>query len=334
MQQDQLYTRLKQQVPDRLRGCRLDQAAASVFPDYSRARLQKWIRDGRLNVDDRPGNVREKLLGGEWLTLEVSLTPEGEWQAQQMDLDIVYEDSAILVVNKPAGLVVHPGAGNPDRTLLNGLLYHCQQLESVPRAGIVHRLDKDTTGLLVVAKTLVSHHSLVDQLKARSVSREYHALVQGATNQSGTVDEPIGRHPVARTRMAVTRGGGKPAVTHYRRIARYRGYTYLQVMLETGRTHQIRVHMAHIGHPLLGDPLYTGGYKGGHKGRYGGRQRVPGGVGAEVSSMVQSFGRQALHAAYLALRHPESGEAMSWRAPNPEDMKQLISLLDADSAGV
>jgi 23S rRNA pseudouridine1911/1915/1917 synthase len=321
MQSDLRLHLVKQQVPDNLRGYRLDQAAAKIFTEYSRGRLQAWIREGLLRVDDRPAKVRDKLAGGEWLSLEAEPLVVADWQAQELDLDIVYEDSAILVVNKQAGLVVHPGAGNPDLTLLNGLLHHCPQLEAVPRAGIVHRLDKDTTGLLVVAKTLVAHNALVKQLKARSVSRQYEAIVQGEVNRRGTVDEPIGRHPVARVRMAVTPGGGKPALSHYQPIARYQGYTHLRVILETGRTHQIRVHMAHIGHPLLGDPLY------------GGRLKIPAGIGEALSESLRSFKRQALHAAHLALSHPESGERLLWKAPLPKDMQQLLRLFADDTGG-
>lgn len=318
MHQDKLITRLKQQVPTTLRGCRLDQVAAKIFPDYSRARLQKWIREGQLCVDDRPGGVRDKLVGGEWLSLEAALTIEGEWQPQAFDLDIVFEDSALLVVNKPAGLVVHPGAGNLDHTLLNGLLHHCSQLASIPRAGIVHRLDKDTTGLLVVAKTLPAHHALVGQLKSRSVSRQYEAVVCGEVEKNGIVDTLIGRHPTVRTRMAVTRSGGKPAITHYRVRSRYNGYSHLKVMLETGRTHQIRVHMAHLGYPLVGDPLYSG------------RMRLPKGISDDLINTLQGFGRQALHAARLGLIHPDTGHTMAWQAPLPEDMAKLLAALARD----
>jgi 23S rRNA pseudouridine1911/1915/1917 synthase len=312
--QDSTDIHIKQQVPRSLKGYRLDQAAARIFTEYSRGRLQKWIRDGHLYVDGRPGKVREKLLGGEWLTLQAELESENAWPAQALDLDIVYEDNTLLVINKPAGLIVHPGAGNPDLTLLNGLLHHCPQLEVVPRAGIVHRLDKDTTGLLVVAKTLTAHHSLVNQLKARSVSRQYEAIVQGEITRRGTIDEPIGRHPTARIRMAVTRGGGKPAVTHYQVITRYPGYSHLRVILETGRTHQIRVHMSHIGHPLVGDPLY------------GGRLRIPAGISEPLAAGLRGFDRQALHAAHLALLHPESGKTMVWKAALPQDMQDLLAL--------
>jgi 23S rRNA pseudouridine1911/1915/1917 synthase len=311
----------KQQVPRELRGYRFDQIAARLYSDYSRARLQKWIREGQLRVDGRIGKVREILVGGEWLDLDDTAERSGDWQAQHLNLDIVYEDNAIIVVNKPAGLVVHPGAGNPDKTLLNGLLYYCPQLESVPRAGIVHRLDKDTTGLLVVARTLSAHHSLVTQLKARSVTREYEAVVLGATGSSGVIDEPVGRHPVVRTRMSVTSSSasapGKPAVTRYQLLRDFNGFSYVKLRLETGRTHQIRVHMSHIGNPLLGDPLY------------GRRLIVPVETSAELRETLQNFNRQALHARYLALTHPETGETMAWQAPAPDDMKGLLTALNS-----
>ncbi len=319
MQQDQAVTPVKKRVPEGLQGCRLDQAAAKVFPEYSRSRLQQWIRDGRLSVDGRSATVREKLVGGEYLSLTAEPESSTEWQAQPLNLAIVYEDSAILVLNKPASLVVHPGAGNPDQTLLNGLLHHCPQLASIPRAGIVHRLDKDTTGLLVVAKTLIAHNSLVKQLKARSVSREYEAVVQGELYRSGSVDEAIGRHPVARIRMAVLPRGGKAAKTHYRVLTTFHGYSHLRVILETGRTHQIRVHMAHLGHPLVGDALY------------GGRLRIPAGIDEQLASAIRSFDRQALHATQLALTHPESGEPMTWQVPLPEDLADLLAHFRVDN---
>lgn len=309
------------QVPAQFAGQRLDQAAAELIPDYSRARLQNWIKGGQLTVDGRTAKPKDKLFGGELLCLRAELEPQGEWRAQPMDLDIVYEDDSLLVINKPAGLVVHPAAGNPDGTLLNGLLHHCPALELVPRAGIVHRLDKDTTGLMVVAKTLPAQTDLVDQLKARSVSRLYDAIAQGALTGGGTVDAPIGRHRQNRLKMAVLEHGGKEAVTHYRVQERFRAHTHLRCQLETGRTHQIRVHMAHIRHPLVGDPLY------------GGRPKLPPEAGAELVAALQQFPRQALHAAELSLIHPESGEVMHWSAPMPEDMLRLIELLRVDMFG-
>jgi len=310
------------QVPAEYAGQRFDQIAADLIPDYSRARLQAWIKGGQLTVDGRSGKPKDKLFGGEQLQLRAELEPQGEWQPQPMDLDIVYEDDSLLVVNKPAGLVVHPAAGNPDGTLLNGLLAHCAGQQNIPRAGIVHRLDKDTSGLMVVAKTLQAQADLVDQLKARSVSRQYDAIVQGTLSGGGTVDAPMGRHRTHRLKMAVLArgaGGAKEAITHYRLQERFRGHTLVRCQLETGRTHQIRVHMAHIRHPLVGDPLY------------GGRNKLPTGAAPELIEALQQFPRQALHAAELALIHPVTAEPMHWSAPMPEDMLQLLELLRADN---
>lgn len=310
---------LKRQVGESGRGQRLDLVAARLFPDYSRARIQAWIRSGHLRIDGRVSSVREKLLGGEWLSLEIDVPPCGEWPAQAMTLDIVHEDPAILVVNKPAGLVVHPGAGNADRTLVNGLLAYCPDLAGVPRAGIVHRLDQYTTGLLVVARTLPAHLALVNMLKARQVSRYYQAVVHGRLAGSGTVDAPIGRHPVRRTRMAVNERAGKSARTHYETLATYGHYSHLALQLDTGRTHQIRVHMAHLGHPLVGDPVY-----GGKR-----RQRAP--LGDSIAERcVGQFARQALHAGQLAFTHPVTGVEMSWQAPLPDDLAALIGALEAE----
>ncbi|WP_295802702.1 23S rRNA pseudouridine(1911/1915/1917) synthase RluD [uncultured Microbulbifer sp.] len=306
------------QVPAEYAGQRFDQIAADLIPDYSRARLQAWIKGGKLTVDGRTAKPKDKLFGGEQLQLRAELEPQGEWLPQPMDLDIVYEDDSLLVLNKPAGLVVHPAAGNPDGTLLNGLLAHCPGQQNIPRAGIVHRLDKDTSGLMVVAKTLQAQADLVDQLKERSVSRQYDAIVQGTLSGGGTVDAPMGRHRQHRLKMAVLDFGGKEAITHYRLQERFRGHTLVRCQLETGRTHQIRVHMAHIRHPLVGDPLY------------GGRGKLPAGASPELIRALQQFPRQALHAAELALIHPESGEPMHWSAPMPEDMLQLLALLRAD----
>ncbi|WIO73637.1 23S rRNA pseudouridine(1911/1915/1917) synthase RluD [Porticoccaceae bacterium LTM1] len=304
------------QVPDSLAGSRLDQAAAELFHEYSRSRLKQWIEDGSLQVDGQQRKPKERLLGGELMTLAAELEPAGEWQAQDIPLDIVYEDDTLLVINKPANLVVHPAAGNPDGTVLNALLHHCPELESVPRAGIVHRLDKDTTGLMVVAKTLTAHHDLVKQLQARTVSREYEAVVMGTMTGGGVVEAAIGRHPRSRTKMAVVEFGGKEAITHYRLIKRFRDYTHVRLALETGRTHQIRVHMAHIAHPLVGDATYAG------------RLKLPRNATPELVELLRhGFKRQALHAASLALIHPDTGEEMEWDAPLPEDFQNLLSVL-------
>ena len=307
--------RLERQAPLNSSGLRFDQVAAELFPQYSRARLQSWIRAGDLRLADSVVKPNTRILGGEQLSLTAELQPEGEWLAQALELDIVYEDEHILVINKAADVVVHPAAGNPDGTILNALLHHAPQVQSVPRAGIVHRLDKDTTGLMVAAKTLEAQTSLVKQLQARTVSREYDALAQGAMLSGGTVDAPIGRHPRQRTKMAVVEFNGKPAITHYRVDERLGVFSRLRVKLETGRTHQIRVHMAHIGHPLVGD-------KG-----YGSRLQSLKGLDADIANAVRAFPRQALHAAQLGLIHPISGEFMQWQAPMPEDMSQLLALL-------
>jgi 23S rRNA pseudouridine1911/1915/1917 synthase len=307
------------QVPPDLAGLRLDQALARLFPAYSRARLAGWIRSGQATVNGRTGRPRDKVRGGERVELSALAEAQGEWRAQSIALDIVYEDADLIVINKPPGLVVHPGAGNPEGTLLNALLYYVPPLRAVPRAGIVHRLDKDTSGLLVAARTLSAQRSLVKQLQTHSVQREYAALVNGAIIAGGRIEAPLGRHRVSRTRMAVTQSGqGKAAVTHYRVLERFRAHTLVKVMLETGRTHQIRVHMAHIRHPIVGDPVY------------GGRLRMPPSCGEELRAALRGFKRQALHAAYLALNHPETGAHMEWSVPLPSDMAHLIKLLRKD----
>lgn len=305
-------------VPDELAGRRLDQVLAELFPDFSRSRLQQWVKDGSVLVNGKPMRPRDKLHGGEDVVLQVTLEAETAFEPEPIPLDIVYEDDTILVINKPAGLVVHPAAGNWRGTLLNALLHHAPQLATVPRAGIVHRLDKETTGLLVVAKTLEAQTSLVEQLQARSFTREYDAVVNGVLTGGGTVDAPMGRHPVDRKRMAVVRSGGKPAVTHYRVEERFRAHTHLKIRLETGRTHQIRVHMAHLRYPLVGDPVY------------GGRLRLPPASGEQLQEMLRRFPRQALHASRLGLQHPKTGEYMEWQAELPQDMQQLIAVLRED----
>ena len=298
-------------------GQRLDQVAAALFSDYSRSRLQGWIRSGELLVDGRSARPRDRLQGGEDLRLEAWTEAVIEDRPEPMDLDIVHEDEALLVINKPAGVVVHPAAGHADGTLMNGLLHHHPALEALPRAGIVHRLDRDTTGLMVVAKTLQAHKALVEQLQARSLFREYDALVVGVMTAGGRVEQPVGRHPVDRKRMAVV-DGGKPAVTHYRVEQRFRGHTRVRARLETGRTHQIRVHMAWLRYPLVGDPVY------------GGRLKLPRGADESVREALRAFPRQALHAHRLGLEHPEDGQYREWRAPCPEDLQSLLTVLDAD----
>lgn len=305
------------EVPFELGGQRLDQIAAQLFPEHSRSRLAGWIKDGRLTVDGAVLRPRDIVHSGAQLVLEDEQEAQGEWLAQDIELEIVYEDEHILVIDKPAGLVVHPAAGHQDGTLLNALLYHVPDIANVPRAGIVHRLDKDTTGLMVVAKTLEAHTKLVAQLQARSVSRIYEAIVIGVITSGGTIDAPIGRHGVQRQKMAVV-DAGKVAVSHYRVLERFRAHTHTRVKLETGRTHQIRVHMSHIGYPLVGDPVY------------GGRFRIPPVASQTLVQTLREFPRQALHARFLELDHPATGVRMKWESPLPEDFLWLLSLLRQD----
>jgi 23S rRNA pseudouridine1911/1915/1917 synthase len=298
---------VERSIPRSLAGLRLDQALARVFPEHSRSRLQAWVRAGRVLLDARPAaDVKRKVWGGERVALAAGETPDTAARAEAIALAIVHEDDAILVVDKPAGLVVHPGAGNRQGTMLNALLHHARELARVPRAGIVHRLDKDTSGLLVVAKTVEAHTELVRQLAARAVTREYRALVHGRVSGSGTIDAPIGRHPVARTRMAVT-ARGRAARTRYRVVERFGAATLVGVTLETGRTHQIRVHMRALGHPVVGDPTY-------------GKRRGAGGA-------LAAFPRQALHAARLGLTHPATREWREWESPLPGDLRSLLASL-------
>jgi 23S rRNA pseudouridine1911/1915/1917 synthase len=305
-------------IPGALRGRRLDQALAELVPDYSRSRLQQWIRGGQVTLDSRVPKSRDIVQGGEVVQIDAELPAESACRPQAIPLSLVYEDADVLVINKPPGLVVHPAAGNPDGTLQNALLHHDPGLAALPRAGIVHRLDKDTSGLMMVARSLTAHKRLVAALQAREIRREYLAVVQGVLTAGGEVEAPIGRHPVDRKRMAVV-AGGKAARTHYRVVERFRAHTLVRLQLDTGRTHQIRVHMAHIRCPVVGDPVY------------GGRLRQPRGAGEALRSVLQNFRRQALHAERLAFRHPGSGEPVSWEAPVPPDMQALIDALRADA---
>lgn len=301
-------------------GLRLDQVLADLFPEYSRSKLKTWIQDGNVAVNGEVITVpRHKMQMDELVTVQAEMDVQVTSEAQDIALNIVYEDEHILVINKPADLVVHPGAGNPSGTVLNALLNHCPEIDKVPRAGIVHRLDKDTTGLMVVAKTIPAQTHLVDQLQRREMSREYEAVALGTMVAGGIVDAPIGRHATKRTHMAV-REMGKTAVTHFRVIEKFRAYTHLRLKLETGRTHQIRVHMAHIKHPLLGDQVY------------GGRPRLPKGASEEFIAALRGFQRQALHAAQLSLFHPETEEWMTWKAPLPQDMQDLLKAVKKDTA--
>lgn len=307
-------------VPESCLGKRLDQTLAIMMPEYSRSRLKEWILAGNVEINGAVvTKAREKMFGGEQLTVNAVIESEERFEPQAIDLNIVYEDEDILVINKPAGLVVHPGAGNPDGTVLNGLLHHCPELSTVPRAGIVHRLDKDTTGLMVVAKTIAAQTNLVEALQLREITREYEAVANGILTAGGVIDEPIGRHPTKRTHMAITISG-RPSVTHYRVMEKYRAHTRLRLRLETGRTHQIRVHMAHIGHPLMGDPVY------------GGRPRPPKNASEELRESLRGFRRQALHAIKLELFHPINGEHMSWQVPIPDDMQTMIEQLQHDNS--
>ena len=306
-------------IPDELAGQRLDQALARMFPDYSRSRLKAWLLDGSVLVDGASWRPRDPVQGGETVVLIVTADVVVRAEPEPMALEIVFEDDDLLVINKPAGLVVHPGAGNASGTLMNGLLAHVPQLESLPRAGIVHRLDKDTSGLLLVAKSLPAHTALVRALAERAISRQYLAICNGVLTGGGKIDAAIDRHPVDRTRMAV-RETGRPAVTHYTVIERFRAHTYVKVVLETGRTHQIRVHFAHRRHPLVGDPVY------------GGRLALPAGASEALRDALRSFRRQALHAERLQLKHPVTGEDLSFEAPPPEDFDALLQTLREDIA--
>lgn len=309
---------LESVIPVEAAGRRFDQVLAEIFPDYSRSRLSIWIKSGQARLEDAEVKPRHLVRGGELVSLVPDVEPDRTVQPQPMDLDIRFQDAHLLVLHKPAGRVVHPGAGQPDGTLQNGLLHFDPELAKVPRAGIVHRLDKDTSGLMVVARGLQAHAALVAALAAREIHRDYLAVVQGTLVAGGRVDAPIGRHPTDRLRMAVVQGG-REAVTHYRIGERYAAHTLLELSLETGRTHQIRVHMAHIQHPLVGDPLYGGG------------PRLPKGASAALIETLRGFRRQALHAWRLSFDHPVSGEPVSVEAEPPADFLALQGALRAGS---
>jgi 23S rRNA pseudouridine1911/1915/1917 synthase len=304
-------------VPDECAGLRLDRALAQMFPEYSRNRLKEWFLAGAITVEGGPKRPRDAVSGGETVTFQPVAESAVRAEPEPIDLDIVHEDDDLLVVNKAAGLVVHPGAGNPAGTLMNGLLHHVSTLEEVPRAGIIHRLDKDTSGLLLVAKTLTAHTALVRLLAEREISRHYLAVCNGALTGGGVVREPIGRHPVDRKRMSVQQNG-KPAVTHYTVKERFRAFTFVNVKLETGRTHQIRVHFAHRRHALVGDQVY------------GGRLALPKGASDELVQTLRHFKRQALHATRLAFLHPVSGEQIDLTVDPPQDFQMLIEALRRD----
>ena len=306
-------------IPREQAGQRLDQALAALLPDYSRSRLKTWIESGEIRVDGAVMRPRDKVFGGEAVALQASLPQETRAAPQEIPLVLVHQDKHLFVVDKPAGLVVHPGAGNPDNTLQNALLALDPKLAALPRAGIVHRLDKDTSGLLIVARTLPAHTALVRMLGERDIHREYEAICRGVMTAGGTVDAPIDRHPQERVKMAV-REGGRESVTHYRVIKRFRAHTHVRVQLETGRTHQIRVHLAHAGYPIVGDRVY------------GGRLTLPKGASEALRTALREFPRQALHAARLQLDHPVTGRPLECLAPLPDDMRQLLAVLAADAA--
>lgn len=304
-------------VPEECAGLRLDQALAQMFPEFSRSRLKRWLLNGSIEVDGEAWRPRDMVLGGECVVVSADESAPPAAAPQPLALNVVHEDSSLLIVNKPVGLIVHPGAGNPDGTLMNGLLHAYPELSSLPRAGIVHRLDKDTSGLMVVGRTLPAHTALVRQLAERAIERHYEAICVGVLTGGGTIEGPIRRHRVDRLRMCVHEDG-KPAVTHYRVAQRFRGHTHVRVQLETGRTHQIRVHFAWRRFPLVGDPLY------------GGRLALPAGASAALRDGLRRFRRQALSATRLKLEHPESGEAMDVRVAPDAELQALLGLLADD----
>ncbi|CAH9016640.1 23S rRNA pseudouridine(1911/1915/1917) synthase RluD [Candidatus Nitrosacidococcus sp. I8] len=301
-------------IPLELEGKRLDQTLAQIFPAYSRTRLQMWLKNGQVKINDTSARPRDIVSGGESVILHAEVETETEWKPQPLPLHIIYEDEALIIINKPANLVVHPAAGNYDGTLVNGLLNYAPELEAIPRAGLIHRLDKDTTGLLVIAKTIPAHTNLVQQLQNYQIHREYRAITTGVITSGGVIRAPIARHPIDRKRMSVN-DSGKPAVTYYRVLSRFQSHTYAACFLETGRTHQIRVHLAYINYPLLGDPVY------------GRRLQIPEKSNEMLTDRLRNFKRQALHAVRLELTHPLNGQNMAWEAPLPEDMKNILTLL-------
>ncbi|MBC8493366.1 MAG: 23S rRNA pseudouridine(1911/1915/1917) synthase RluD [Candidatus Thioglobus sp.] len=303
-------------IPDRLIGQRIDSALATMLPDYSRSKITAWVKSGKALLNDKTFKPKEKVLGGEVIALTLVKEKTNAWLGEDIAIDVVYEDDDIIVVNKPVGLVTHPGAGNWTGTLANALLYYDPSLANLDRAGIVHRLDKNTSGLMVVARSELAQKNLVEQLQTHAVSREYSAIVYGHMISGGTVDAPIGRDPKDRIRQAVLEEGeGKEAVTHYRVIDRFAHHTHVKCILETGRTHQIRVHMSHIEHPLIADPMY------------GGKIRFPKKADEQLKDALKKFNRQALHAKKLTLSHPITGEEMSWKAPLPQDLQELLAVL-------
>jgi len=305
---------LKIIIPERMTGQRLDVALAEMLPDYSRSKITDWIKSGEALINHKTFKPKDKVSGSEMVELTISQKKNNDWLGEDIPLNVVFEDEDIIVLNKSIGMVTHPGAGNWSGTLANALLYYEPNLATLDRAGIVHRLDKNTSGLMVVAKNEKSQKNLVEQLQTHSVSREYSAIVYGHMVAGGTVDEPIGRDTKDRVKQAVS-SNGREAVTHYRVIDRYQNHTHVKAILETGRTHQIRVHLSHIGYPLVGDPMY------------GGKLRFPKKADEALKDALTDFKRQALHARKLTLTHPISGKLMSWKAPLPEDMLALLAVL-------
>lgn len=306
---------LQTTIPEALAGKRLDQALSQLYPEHSRSRIQSWIKSGDVSVNNLNYKQRDEVRVGDVIIISTEPDSVDKYEAEAINLNIIHEDDAIIIINKPAGLVVHPGAGNPNHTLLNALLHFDGSLDTVPRAGIIHRLDKETTGVMVVARTLESHTYLVDQLQKREIKREYQTVVCGQLIAGGSIENKMGRHPVNRIKRAVT-NSGKPAVTHYRVIKKYQHYTHLDVQLETGRTHQIRVHMSHIKHPIIGDPVY------------GNNKSIRKGVNPSLRNIIEDFKRQALHAYTLELPHPVTGNKMKFNAELPEDINTLLEALD------
>jgi len=306
-------------VPEKHTGKRLDQVLALLCPQHSRARLQEWIKAGLVNVDGELRKKKDSVYSGQSIEVRTQTGPHNDsWSGQKIPVDIIYEDDDLIILNKSPGIVVHPGAGNPDKTLANALLFYCSELARIPRAGIIQRLDKDTSGIMVIAKSLGAHTQLVKDLQARKITREYRAVIHGRLISGGRVNAPIGRHPTQRKRMAVT-GNGKTATTHYRIIRKFPAFTDVKVNLETGRTHQIRVHMRHLGHPVVGDPVY------------GGRNRMAKNISRALGEKITAFPRQALHAARLELIHPVSKERLAWSAPLAQDIKNLLEFIEDES---
>lgn len=303
---------LNHTITDELAGFRLDQALAKLFPQYSRSQMQQWILNGEVAVDKKIiSKSKERVFPGQLIELNVQLEDRDDWLPEPIPLNLIFEDESLIIINKPPGLIVHPGAGNPKSTLVNALLHYDPALKKLPRAGLIHRLDKDTSGLLIVARNLSAHHFLTDQMQQREIHRTYVAIVDGITLATGTIDLAIGRHPLHRTKMSVVQHGGKPARTHFKRLETFPFHSYLEIDLETGRTHQIRVHMAHIHHPILGDPQY-------------GKVRNYATLSENLRQKIQDFRRQALHAKKIILLHPITHQRLTFEAPLPNDLEELL----------